>query len=190
MLRSLLGALREARATLDAVAAGGERRTAQRAPWLVREGCFAYQSDQLGVCHHRVKGSQVEAFAVHPGVVSTPLWRNTGGCISGLVHLFSNSVCFGVKNPEQVPPPLLPRPTRKCTRPPQTQPPLLATRAAHGLLLQHAVFRLTTSQDSSCCLRLSILILSRFWFLTIPHLADIKIDANVLYAEIMSCTAS
>eukprot|EP00208_Stichococcus_sp_RCC1054_P002838 CAMPEP_0206138634 /NCGR_PEP_ID=MMETSP1473-20131121/3453_1 /ASSEMBLY_ACC=CAM_ASM_001109 /TAXON_ID=1461547 /ORGANISM="Stichococcus sp, Strain RCC1054" /LENGTH=353 /DNA_ID=CAMNT_0053532113 /DNA_START=304 /DNA_END=1365 /DNA_ORIENTATION=- len=48
-----------------------------------------------------VKGSQVEAFAVHPGVVSTPLWRNTGGCISGLVHLFSNSVCFGVKNPEQ-----------------------------------------------------------------------------------------
>lgn len=39
---------------------------------------------------------------MHPGVVSTPLWRNTGGCFSGLLRLISTSALFGVKNPEQV----------------------------------------------------------------------------------------
>ena len=53
--------------------------------------------DQLGVCC-RTEGTNVEAFALHPGVILTGLWQHT----PVLKPFLKLAGCFFAKNPAQV----------------------------------------------------------------------------------------
>jgi len=47
----------------------------------------------------------VSAFAVHPGIVETPLWRHLwsrGSCFGGIFSMLARSSVFGVKSAAQV----------------------------------------------------------------------------------------
>lgn len=48
----------------------------------------------------QLKGSKVSAFSVHPGVVTTPLWRHSS-CLGGVFALLSRAAIFGVKTAPQ-----------------------------------------------------------------------------------------
>ena len=57
----------------------------------------------------RLKDSPVQAYAVHPGIVETPLWRHMwsqNGCIGGIFSWLARTPLVGIKTAEQVGRPL------------------------------------------------------------------------------------